>query len=208
MSGRFITVEGTEGVGKSTNVSVLQRRLATEGFEVLVTREPGGTQLGEWIRDWLLAEETGHLSSQVEILLMFAARAQHLERVIRPALAGGTWVVCDRFTDATVAYQGGGRGGDIGLIEYLASAIHGDLSPDLTLLFDAPVEVGLSRIAGRPADRFEKEQRDFFERVRRSYLHLATNQPARIKRVDATRPAAQVTADVEQILDDFLRECR
>lgn len=204
MRGAFITLEGTEGVGKSTQVSVLERLLRASGFDVLVTREPGGTPLGEKVRDWVLDRETGRLSAQVEVLLMFAARAQHLEQLIRPALARGQWVICDRFTDATMAYQGAGRGGDLAFIETIARAVHPDLEPDLTLLFDAPIEVGLARIAARPVDRFEQEQREFFERVRNEYLKLAARQPERIKLIDASRTTAEVGANVEQALMDFL----
>jgi dTMP kinase len=203
MRGAFITLEGTEGVGKSTCLPAVQRLLEAAGHSVLVTREPGGTPLGERIRDWVLDAREEPLSATVEALLMFAARAHHLEQVIRPAIARGLWVVCDRFTDATLAYQGGGRGAERAFLEQLKQGVHGDLEPDLTLLFDAPVEVGLARIADREQDSFEKENHAFFERVRRSYLALAREQPERIRRVDATRPLAQVEADVEALLSEF-----
>jgi dTMP kinase len=205
MRGAFITLEGTEGVGKSTNMQVLQHGVQSAGFEVLTTREPGGTPLGEKIRDWLLDVDSGTVSVQVEILLMFAARAHHLEQVIRPALAAGRWVICDRFSDATVAYQGGGRGADLRFVDQIRRAVHGDLEPDLTLLFDAPVEVGLARISDRETDRFERESHAFFERVRRAYLDLADRFPNRIKLIDATQSAAQVTASVERELAQLVR---
>jgi len=208
LKGAFVTLEGTEGVGKSTNVPAMQQRLAEAGFDVLITREPGGTALGETIRQWLLDRNNGPLSAEVEILLMFAARAHHLQQVIRPALACGQWVICDRFTDATIAYQGGGRGGERSLIEQLSRAVHGDLEPDLTLLFDAPIDVGMARIEHREADRFELEDREFFERVRQTYLELARAHPQRIKIIDAARPADEVADAVTQTLVAFLRSRR
>ena len=167
MAGAFVTLEGTEGVGKSTSLAYLEQTLLTAGQRVVVTREPGGTPLGEQIRHWVLEDDHANLSAEIETLLMFAARAQHLDEVIRPALAAGAWVLCDRFTDATIAYQGGGRGAAAGLLESLKGAIQGDLEPDLTFLFDAPVEVGLARIADREPDNFERENHAFFDRVRR-----------------------------------------
>ncbi|HEX6999068.1 MAG TPA: dTMP kinase [Gammaproteobacteria bacterium] len=201
--GAFITLEGVEGVGKSTNAEFAAHCLRSLGRRVLVTREPGGTALGEQIREWILHGEHGRLSADVETLLMFAARSQHLERVIRPALASGRWVVCDRFTDATWAYQGGGRGADRALLEALTRAVQGPTVPDLTLLLDAPFEVGAGRIRGRRPDHFEREDRAFFTRVRDAYLALAREQPGRIKVLDASRPLEEVQRDIERELLSF-----
>src|SRR5262245_41616227 len=158
MSGAFITLEGGEGVGKSKSLGAIAAHLQSRGIEVLTTREPGGTPLGETIRRWILEGDHGALSAEIEALLMFAARAQHLDAVIRPALAAGKWVVCDRFTDATFAYQGGGRGADAQLLAALETGVQRGLTPDLTLLLDAPPDVGRLRIATRgAADHFERE---------------------------------------------------
>lgn len=202
MRGAFITVEGVEGVGKSTSLAFIERCLRDAGRDVLLTREPGGTELGERVREWLL-DAAQELSAEVEVLLVFAARAHHLRTVIEPALASGRWVVSDRFTDATRAYQGGGRGADRAFVECLAEAVQRGLEPDLTLLLDAPVEVGLARIADREPDRFEREQRPFFERVRAAYLELAAREPERIKIVDAARARALVDGDLGKILREF-----
>jgi dTMP kinase len=202
--GAFITLEGIEGVGKSTNVTFLQQSIEAAGHEVLATREPGGTPLGEQVREWVLTGEHGALSAEVETLLMFAARADHLHRVIRPALSRGCWVICDRFSDATLAYQGGGRGGDRQLIDCAIRSVHGDLMPDLTLLFDAPVEVGLARIGDRSPDHFERESRAFFERVRATYLGQAAQEPARITVIDAARTVSAVRADVERVVTELM----
>ncbi|HEX5421418.1 MAG TPA: dTMP kinase [Gammaproteobacteria bacterium] len=203
MAGAFITVEGIEGVGKSTSLVLVERSLAACGREVLVTREPGGTELGECIREWLLNGEHAGLAPEVEALLMFAARAHHLRSVIEPALARGQWVVCDRFTDATFAYQGGGRGCSMEWLEGLADAVQRGLEPDLTLLLDAPVEVGFARIADRKPDHFEREQKAFFERVRSAYLSLAEREPKRILLIDAARPRELVDRDIEQAVRRF-----
>lgn len=205
MTGAFITLEGIEGVGKSTALNHIAHRLTRAGLDVVVTREPGGTALGEMLRDWVLQGDHGPLSAEVEALLMFAARAQHLNEIIKPALSGGRWVVCDRFTDATLAYQGGGRGAGSEFLHGLKRAVQGELEPDLTFLLDAPVEVGMARIADRAPDHFEKEGRGFFDRVRRSYLRLAEMQPGRIKLVDANRPMADVERDLSGFLDEFLK---
>jgi dTMP kinase len=185
--GAFVTLEGIEGVGKSTNLAFVERELRELGHDVLVTREPGGTVLGEKIRDWILNERHASLSAEVEALLMFAARSHHLDHVIRPALTAGRWVVCDRFTDATFAYQGGGRGMEARLLGALTNAVHGDLCPDLTLLLDVPVDTSFERIGARDPDRFEREDREFFERVRAAYLRLAEQYPARIEVIDASQ---------------------
>jgi dTMP kinase len=189
--GKFITIEGGEGVGKSTQIAALRELLAARRLEVVVTREPGGTPRAERIRELLLENSAESMPVACELLLMFAARATHIENVIRPALVRGAWVVCDRFTDASYAYQGHGRGVDAGHIAALERFVQGDLRPDLTLLLDAPVDVGGARASARNAaagssDRFEQEQRAFFERVRAGYLERAHTEPRRIAVVDAT----------------------
>ena len=201
--GAFITVEGAEGVGKSTSLAAIKRRLRAREIELLLTREPGGTELGEQVRAWILDGDHGALSATVETLLMFAARAQHLDKKIRPALEAGTWVVCDRFTDATIAYQGGGRGASAQFLQCLAAQVQQGLAPDLTLLLDAPVEVGLGRIANRSHDHFEREDRDFFERVRASYLQIAADEPERVRLVDASAEVDAVERQIMTELDSF-----
>ena len=201
MSGRFITLEGIEGAGKSTIAGSIEEWLRQRGLPVCRTREPGGTPLAERVRELVLQPGTEPIPEAAETLLMFAARAIHLANLIRPALARGEWVVCDRFTDATRAYQGGGRGVDTALIEQLAAAVHADLVPDCTLLLDLPVAVGLARARRRAAtDRFEQERSAFFERVRDTYLQLAGREPERFRVVDASAPLAQVKARVDAIL--------
>lgn len=202
--GRFITVEGIEGVGKSTNLGFVANELRRAGHAVVETREPGGTSLGERIRDLLLGPET-RITPLTELLLMFAARATHLDEVIRPALSSGKWVVCDRFTDASYAYQGGGRGLPATTINALATVVQGDLRPDLTLLLDAPLQVSAERQAGRGRrDRFEQETTEFFQRVRQAYLDLAARDPARIRLIDAGRPLADVQEDIRRVLAELL----
>jgi dTMP kinase len=201
--GAFITIEGGEGVGKTSSLEAIEAFLGRHKIAVSMTREPGGTPLGEAVRTWILDGEHGSLSAEVEALLMFAARAEHLDKLIRPALARGNWVVCDRFTDATLAYQGGGRGADIAFLRSIAAGIQGGLEPDLTLLLDAPVEVGLSRIAGRPHDHFEREGEPFFERVRQTYLDLAAADPGRIHTVDASGSPDSVRRAIERELESF-----
>ncbi len=203
MNGRFVTLEGGEGVGKSTNLSLVVELIEAAGHTVVTTREPGGTPLAEEIRDLFLGVREEPVSGLTELLLIFAARAQHLDTVIRPALAAGSWVVCDRFTDATYAYQGGGRGLPTAQIEVLERLVQGDLRPDLTLYLDVPVEVGLARIDGREHDRMEREQRVFFEAVRAAYLTLASREP-RIRVVDASRNLAEVQADIRGIVTGYL----
>jgi dTMP kinase len=182
--GKFITFEGIDGAGKSSHVEWLATFLRDKGKVVHVTREPGGTELGEKLRE-LLLHKSMHL--ETETLLMFAARREHLAKVIEPALAKGEWVVCDRFSDATYAYQGGGRGLDRAKLQQLEHWVHGHLQPDLTLLFDLPLDVARERIvlASRVLDRFEQERADFHERVRQAYLERAHSSPARIRVVDA-----------------------
>jgi dTMP kinase len=207
MAGRFITLEGGEGVGKSSNLDFIRRRLEAAGKRVTVTREPGGTPLGEAVRTLLLDHRGEGMGTDTELLLVFAARAEHLARVIRPALAEDKWVLCDRFTDATYAYQGGGRGIAAARIAALESWVQGPLRPDLTLLLDAPVAVGMARAAGRSGegDRFEREQADFFERVRSVYLHRAQQSPARYRVIDAAQPLDRVQQQLGAVLDEFLR---
>lgn len=204
-SGRFITVEGGEGAGKTTQIAFIYDYLQRTGLTVALTREPGGTALGEELRALLLGHRHKGMALATETLLMFAARAEHLERVIRPALAAGHWVLCDRFTDASYAYQGGGRGLALEQIAILEDWVQGDLQPDLTLLFDVPVAMGLERAARRStADRFEQEEKAFFERVRTAYLQRARQHPDRYRRVDAARPIEQVRAEVEILLAEWL----
>ncbi|WP_426149365.1 dTMP kinase [Pseudomonas sp. DC3000-4b1] len=193
MSGLFITLEGPEGAGKSTNREFLAAHLRAAGLEVQLTREPGGTPLAERIRELLLAPSDESMAVDTELLLMFAARAQHLEQVIRPALERGAIVLCDRFTDATYAYQGGGRGVPLARIAELEAFVQGPLRPDLTLVFDLPVEVGLARAAARgQLDRFEREGQGFFEAVRQAYLARAKADPQRYEVIDASQSLAEV----------------
>ena len=203
--GAFISLEGIEGVGKSTNVAFTAETARRAGWNVVTTREPGGTELGERVREWILHGSHGSLSPEVEALLMFAARARHLDEVIRPALAAGRCVVCDRFTDATFAYQGAGRGASRALLEALRTQVQKGLEPDLTLLLDAPLEVGASRIGGRDPDHFEREQRPFFERVRAEYLSLAAQHPERVKLIDAAVPLPDVQRQIEVQVTAALR---
>lgn len=194
--GRFITLEGIEGAGKTTQREPIASFLRDAGVEVLVTREPGGSDIAERIRALLLDPGNAGMHGDAELLLMFAARAEHLHRRIRPALEAGTWVLCDRFTDATYAYQGGGRGVDQARIATLEQLVQGALRPDLTLLFDLPAEVGIARARGRSApDRFEAEALQFFERVRDCYLARAEQEPERMVRIDASRVLGRVTND-------------
>jgi dTMP kinase len=207
--GRFITLEGIEGVGKSTCLSYAADYLQQQGLAVQVTREPGGTELAERIRDMVLDHGAEPLPPVAELLLIFAARSAHLENLIRPQLAAGSWVVCDRFTDATFAYQGGGRKLATELIEHLAATVHGDLWPDLTLLLDAPVAVGRSRRRQRgPADRIEAEQGEFFERVRERYLQRQRDAPDRIKLIDAEGALEQVQQAIRRHLEGLLKSLR
>ena len=205
MPGMFITVEGIEGVGKTPNMEYLQQILTAAGKELVVTREPGGTPLGEAIRGLLLDPQYKGMDPDCELQLMFAARAEHLDKVIRPAIAAGRWVLCDRFTDATYAYQGGGRGLDTGKIAALEQLVQGDFRPDLTLLLDVPVEVGLARAGNRSApDRFEQEKVDFFERVRLAYLDMAASHDGRYRVIDAGRSLARVQEQLAEVLREFL----
>ncbi|MDR0775257.1 MAG: dTMP kinase [Azonexus sp.] len=199
MKGKFITFEGIDGAGKSTHVDWLAERLRGRGLTVHVTREPGGTALGEQLRE-LLLNQTMHL--ETETLLMFAARREHLAQVIEPALKRGEWVVCDRFSDASYAYQGGGRGLERNKLHQLESWVHGHLQPDLTLLFDLPLDVARERIAvaNRSLDRFEQERADFHERVRHAYLERAHAHPERICVIDASNTRDNIRKRLEEIL--------
>ncbi len=202
-AGRFITLEGIEGAGKSTVARFIFEWLQARGIGAVLTREPGGTPLAERVRALVLAPDGEAIPPAAETLLMFAARSIHLANLIRPALARGEWVVCDRFTDATRAYQGGGRGLDAASIEALATLVHADLTPDLTLLLDLPVPLGLARAQARraPTDRFEQERGPFFERVRAAYLAMAHAEAQRFRIVDAGRELAQVQASVAAALE-------
>lgn len=209
MSGLFITLEGPEGAGKSTNRDYLAEHLRSHGLDVLLTREPGGTPLAERIRELLLAPSDEKMDADTELLLVFAARAQHLAEVIRPALARGAVVLCDRFTDATYAYQGGGRGLSVERIATLEHFVQGGLQPDLTLLFDLPVEVGLSRAAARGRlDRFEQEGQGFFEAVRQAYLQRAKADPQRYRLIDAALPLAAVQQSLDGLVGQIVERCR
>lgn len=202
MQPRFITVEGIEGVGKSTHMAFIQQWLEARGVKVETSREPGGTPLAEQIRDLLLSPRTENMPEMAELLMMFAARSVHLENRIRPALEQGRWLLCDRFTDATFAYQGAGRGMNTDRIAELEEAVQGDLRPHLTLLLDAPVDVGLGRARARgEADRFEQEAVEFFRRVRQGYLARANADPARVRIVDASGSLEQVRADLAGVLE-------
>lgn len=205
MTGLFITLEGPEGAGKSTNREYLAARLRAEGIDVVLTREPGGTPLAERIRDLLLAPSDESMAADTELLLVFAARAQHLAQVIRPALARGAIVLCDRFTDATYAYQGGGRGLSQERIAVLEDFVQGQLRPDLTLVFDLPVEIGLARASARgQLDRFEQEGRAFFEAVRDTYLNRAKAAPGRYRLVDAALSLVEVQRSLDVLLPQLL----
>lgn len=209
MTGLFITLEGPEGAGKSTNRDFLAEQLRARGVDVVLTREPGGTPLAERIREILLAPSDEVMHADAELLLVFAARAQHLAEVIRPALARGAVVLCDRFTDATYAYQGGGRGLSVERIAMLEQFVQGALRPDLTLVFDLPVEIGLSRAAARGRlDRFEQEGRDFFEAVRSAYLQRAAAAPERYQLIDAAQSLAEVQSSLSALLPGLLERCR
>ncbi len=203
--GRFITFEGIEGVGKSTMIDEFARRIEAAGQAILRTREPGGTPTAERIRS-IVAEHSDEPMSDIgELLLIFAARSLHVENAIRPALEAGTWVICDRFTDSSRAYQGAGRGLGLDVVDQLAERVHADLWPDLTVLLDAPVDVGMQRAQRRGSpDRFETERAEFFERVRECYLELAVAHPDRIVVIDASRSIDLVRSDIVALADQVL----
>ncbi|HZD19810.1 MAG TPA: dTMP kinase [Burkholderiales bacterium] len=196
---KFLTLEGVDGAGKSSHIEFIADAIRTKGAHVIVTREPGGTELAERLRQTILSHP---MSPILETLLIFAARTDHVERVIRPALASGQWVICDRFTDATAAYQGAGNGVSADLIARLAEAAHPGLRPTRTLLFDCPYEVASARLAkaGRALDRFEREDRAFFERVRGTYLAIAKAEPERLVVIDASRDAQAVRDQIKTAL--------
>lgn len=205
MSGCFITIEGIEGVGKTTNIEFIEKILRKAGKDIVLTREPGGTALGEDVRELLLGHKHDGMSRDAELLLMFAARAEHLDKVVTPALSENKWVLCDRFTDATYAYQGGGRGFDTAPIETLENLVQGELRPDLTLLLDVSVDIGLERAGKRSEpDRFEKEKHDFFERVRQTYLQRANAEPTRITVIDASKSLENVQDQIRDAMNAFL----
>ena len=208
MRGRFITFEGVEGVGKSTQIAHAAEHLRRRGIEPLVTREPGGTPLAEKLRELVLEPQHAPVDATAELLIMFSARASHVADVIRPALRRGRWVLCDRFTDATEAYQGGGRGVNSAAIRQLARIAHPRLTPDLTFIFDAPAAVATARVTGRGTghDRIEAEDGEFFERVRQAYIAIAAREPGRVRVIDATRPAAEVADSVARALDSAVSE--
>ena len=212
MHGRFITFEGGEGAGKSTQISRAAEWLRGRGVEVLVTREPGGTPRAERLRAILLERDAEPMPQSCELLLMFAARATHLDNLIRPAVRRGAWVLCDRFTDATYAYQGGGRGMPVAHIDVLAGIVHPDLQPDLTLLLDLPVPAGLARASHRNGadgpDRFESEQQAFFERVRDTYLERARREPRRFRVVAASGSLDEVAQGIREALEPLLEASR
>jgi len=193
--GKLITVEGVDGAGKSTQMAVIDQALRERGIDLVRTREPGGPETAEKIRELLLNEP---MSPKCELMLMFAAREENLDKIIRPALAKGQWVLCDRFTDASYAYQGYGRGRSIEEIRALENFVHPDLKPDLTVLFDVPTEVAAARL-GRKLDRFEKESQDFHRRVREGYLRMAKAEPERFYVVDGTQTPEQISAQLREV---------
>lgn len=202
--GLFITVEGGEGVGKSTNIAFLEKQLVGRGVDLVVTREPGGSSLGERVRQLLLAVDEEAIDAMAELLLVFAARAQHISTLIEPTLAAGKWVLCDRFTDATYAYQCGGRGIDRATVSALEQLVQGEVRPDCTLLLDAPVSTGMARAQGRgELDRFEREELAFFERVRATYLELAQTSSGRYRIIDASQPLEAVQQQLLKVCDEL-----
>lgn len=204
MQGKFITIEGTEGVGKTTNIAFIQQWLRARDIDFITTREPGGTPLAEEIREILLSPRDEKMAPSTELLLMFAGRAQHLDQVILPALKRGQWVICDRFTDATYAYQGFGRHMDHNLISDLETLVQGALRPDFTLVLDIPVELGLHRAGQRSSpDRFELEEVAFFERVRKGYLTLTRRDPQRYLIIDASASLDTVQTNIAKALTAF-----
>jgi len=206
LRGKFITLEGIEGAGKSSHLPFIQEYFQRAGKTVVLTREPGGTALGEKIRELLLDQRNDAMASDTELLLMFAGRAQHLAQVICPALARGDWVLCDRFTDATYAYQGGGRGIAPTRITAMETWVQAELRPDLTLLLDVPEDIGLQRAGQRSSpDRFERERVEFFARVRAAYLDMAKSDAARYRVIDASQPLEIVQRDIRKVVEEFSR---
>lgn len=204
-TGKFVTIEGIEGVGKSTNLKFIAQQLEVAGKQVVLTREPGGTPLAEKIRALLIDPDHPPCTPDTELLLMFAARAEHLAGKIRPALASGAWVLCDRFTDATYAYQGAGRGIARGHITALENWLQQGLRPDLTILLDADVQLAMQRAGERGGlDRFEQERRDFFDRVRNGYLDIARRDPHRVRVVDASADLGQVQLNLKRLISELV----
>ena len=205
MTGKFISFEGGDGAGKSTQLSLLSRDLEALGRRVILTREPGGTRLSEQIRSWVL-HESGALCKQAELLLIFAARAQHISEVIRPALLRGDWVLCDRFTDASYAYQGGGRGIPVGLVQQIEAVSTEGVRPDLTLLLDLPVIQGIERSVGRGqgSDRFEEQDLEFKQRVRQAYLDRQSDEPDRIRIINATKSVESVHTQIWDLVSNLI----
>ncbi len=201
--GRFITIEGVEGVGKSTNIALVKSLLEERGYEVLLTREPGGTPTGERIREILLDKNEQAMTAMTELLLVFAARSQHVSQVIMPALAAGQWVISDRFTDSSYAYQGGGRELGIEIVAALEAQVLADFRPDLTIVLDVDIATGLERATREAeADRFESEQASFFQRVRETFLTLAEADRYRV--IDAGQPIEQVQVDLTEVIVEFI----
>lgn len=206
-TGKFITIEGTEGVGKSTNIAFIKAWFEAKNISLLHTREPGGTPLAEEIRELLLSKRDEQVDAKSELLLMYAARAQHVSQKIKPALEQGQWVLCDRFSDASFAYQGAGRALGLDKLVALDQWVLEGFKPDLTILLDLPVEVGLSRAQERgPIDRFEEEKVEFFEQVRNGYLQIARQEPERVKIVDARGSLEEVQQQIEQVLMNFYQQ--
>ena len=205
MSGQFITIEGIECVGKSTNAKFIENTLNKKGYKTLVTREPGGSGVGEKIRNILLFENKETLSPMTELLLLFAAREKHINEIIKPALRQGTWVICDRFTDASFAYQGFGRELGFDKVNALKSLIQKDFEPELTILLDAPLEIITSRRKLNPNDRFESEDKAFFQRVRNGYLELANIFDERVKVIDASKDIKEVQDQIQILINDLVR---
>lgn len=202
----FITMEGIEGVGKSTNIATISEYLRERGIDYIVTREPGGTALAEKIRSLLLEVDAEPVTELSELLLMFAARSQHIETLIKPALESGKWVICDRFTDATFAYQGGGRGLDRDKISQLQTMVQDELQPDLTIILDLDPQTGMQRARKRGSlDRFEREEMEFFDRVRQTYLDIAEAEPERCATIDASQPLERVKSSLLQVLENRLK---
>ncbi|WP_417446475.1 dTMP kinase [Kangiella sp.] len=206
-TGKFITIEGTEGVGKSTNIAFIKAWFEAKNIALLHTREPGGTPFAEEIRELLLSQREEQVDAKSELLLMYAARAQHVSQKIKPALEQGQWVLCDRFSDASFAYQGAGRALGLDKLVALDQWVLEGFKPDLTILLDLPVEVGLSRAQERgPIDRFEEEKVEFFEQVRDGYLQIAQQEPERVKIVDARGSLEEVQQQIEQVLINFYQQ--
>jgi dTMP kinase len=211
MPGKFITLEGGEGAGKSTALAFIAQAIRDQGIDLVLTREPGGTPLGEKLRGLLLDYNNDQMCDDTELLLMFAARAQHLAQVIEPALRANKWVLCDRFTDATYAYQGGGRGIDTQRIAQLEQWVQGERRPDLTVLLDVPVEIGMQRISTREEtkgqrDRFERERRSFFDKVRQTYLRRAQQYPNQYRVIDASQSLENVRQQLQRELTAYINQ--